>query len=140
MNDTIKKKVSLEKCSNYNYTELKIALNSSVDNLGGIEKFINKGETVLLKVNLLMKAKPEAAVTVHPLFVKALAEILLDNGINVIIGDSPGGPFKKLLINNVYKITGMSLIVSELNGYISEKKIPVFIKLNDNYKSFEKKK
>ncbi len=134
-----KKIISLEKYSSYDYIGLKKILNKSIDNLGKIEKFINRGETVLLKVNLLMKAKPETAVTVHPLFVKALAEILLDNGINVIIGDSPGGPFNKLMVNNVYKVTGLNLIVSELNKYINENNFQVFIKLNENYNSFEKK-
>ncbi len=135
----MKNKVSLEKCLNYDYLELIEVLKKSFDNIGGIDKFLNKGDRVLLKINLLMKSNPELAVTVHPLFVKAISSILLDNEINVIIGDSPGGPFNKMLLKSIYKTTGMNQIVLELNEYIDNNNIKASIKLNDNFKSFEKK-
>ncbi len=135
----MRNKVSLKKCLNYDYLELIEVLKKSFDNLGGIDKFLNKGDRVLLKLNLLMKSKPESAVTVHPLFVKAISKILLDNEINVIIGDSPGGPFNKILLKSIYKDTGMNQIVTELNEYIDNNNIKASIKLNDNFKSFEKK-
>ena len=86
---------------------LKEKLLETFKNLGGIEKYINKGETILLKVNLVMRKKPEEAATTHPAFVRALSEILVNYGCKVIIGDSPGGPFNALLLKSIYKTTGM---------------------------------
>jgi uncharacterized protein (DUF362 family)/NAD-dependent dihydropyrimidine dehydrogenase PreA subunit len=45
---------------------------------------------ILLKPNLLSGKPPAKAVNTHPDFIQALAEILLDRGCSVYIGDSPG--------------------------------------------------
>ncbi len=45
---------------------------------------------VLLKPNLLTGKAPGKAVNTHPLFVRAIAEILVENGCTVFVGDSPG--------------------------------------------------
>lgn len=99
--------VSVLDCSDYEYEKVKSAVSQSFANLGGVSKYINKGETVLLKVNLIMKKNPEDAATTHPSVVRALAEILIAYGCKVIIGDSPGGPFREILLRSVYKATGM---------------------------------
>jgi uncharacterized protein (DUF362 family)/NAD-dependent dihydropyrimidine dehydrogenase PreA subunit len=45
---------------------------------------------VLLKPNLLSGKSPEKAVTTHPQFIRAIAELLSDFSCDVYIGDSPG--------------------------------------------------
>jgi uncharacterized protein (DUF362 family)/NAD-dependent dihydropyrimidine dehydrogenase PreA subunit len=45
---------------------------------------------ILLKPNLLSGKPPAKAVNTHPAFIQALAEILLERGCSVYIGDSPG--------------------------------------------------
>ncbi len=134
----MKNVVSLQRCAEYDSCKLKGVLQTAIDDLGGLYKFLNRDETVLLKINLLIKSKPEDAVTVHPIFVKALSEILLDAGINIIIGDSSGGPFNRLYMRAIYKASGMLDIVSDLDAYIEKQGYSVFVKLNDNFKSFEK--
>jgi uncharacterized protein (DUF362 family)/NAD-dependent dihydropyrimidine dehydrogenase PreA subunit len=99
--------VSLVKCSEYEYDKLKESLMKTFDNLGGIDRFVLKGDRVLLKTNLLMKKIPEEATTTNPVFVQALADILISKGAEVIIGDSPGGPFMESRMKNIYKSTGM---------------------------------
>ena len=99
--------VSLEKCESYEYSKVKSAVEKSFKNLGGIEKFIKKGENVLLKSNLVMRKLPEEAATTHPAVIQALAETLIKYGANVEIGDSPGGPFNEILLKSIYKHTGM---------------------------------
>jgi len=120
-------KVSIIKQDNYDYTEIKEKLLQSLDNLGGVEKFIEEGDKILLKPNLLMKKKPEEATTTHPTLIKALAEIIFDHGGTVIIGDSPGGPFNNIMLTNIYKSTGMTEASSIKNT-----------ELNTNFKSFTK--
>lgn len=80
----------------------------SIEDLGGLEKYISKGDKVLLKINLLMKKPPEAATTSNPVFVQALAEILMTYGANVIIGDSPGGPFSERALKGIYETCGIT--------------------------------
>ncbi len=106
--------VSLLECRTYEYDLVKKAIVQSFENLGGISPYIQKGDIVLLKVNLLMKKTPEEATTTHPIFVKALAETLLAHGAQVLIGDSPGGPFNEKALRGVYRVCGMEQIAHEL--------------------------
>ncbi|QXM05592.1 DUF362 domain-containing protein [Crassaminicella indica] len=115
--------VSLLECKDYEYSKLRACMKKAFEHLGGIEKYISKGETVLLKVNLLMKKRPEEATTTHPNFVKALAEELIEYGAKVIIGDSPGGPFNKKILKGIYKVCGYEDIVKDL---------PVVLNYNTN--------
>ena len=108
--------VSLTECREYEYTKLKKAMQVSFEHLGGIEKHIANDDTVLLKINLLMKKRPEEVTTTHPMFVKALAEILLQYGATVVIGDSPGGPFNEKMLAGIYKHCGITQIVEELSA------------------------
>ncbi len=106
-------KVSALSCKNYDYSNVYDCIKKSFLNLGGIEKFISKGETVLLKVNMLMRKHPDSAVTTHPVFVRALAAILAEHGANVIIGDSPGGPFNEKLLKKQYRVCGFEKAAKE---------------------------
>lgn len=100
--------VSVIACNEYEHDKVKSALLESIKNLGGLEKYIKKTDKVLLKVNLLMKKTPEEATTTHPIFVQCLAEILIEYGAEVFIGDSPGGPFNEWILKSIYKATGMT--------------------------------
>ncbi len=91
----------------YEYSAVRAALEETFSNLGGVSSFINIGDKVFLKVNLVMKKAPEAAATSHPVFVQALADILIGGGAEVTIGDSPGGPFNELRLRSVYQGCGM---------------------------------
>jgi uncharacterized protein (DUF362 family)/ferredoxin len=113
------KKVSIVRCDDYEYEKVKEAIKQSLDHLGGIEKYILPGEKVLLKLNLLMKKKPEEAATTHPSFTKALAEILINFGADVIIGDSPGGPFSEGALRGVYKACGIEEIAKDVGAKLN---------------------
>lgn len=124
----MKSKVSLKYCNNYEYDDVYKVLKESIDNLGGLDKYLNKGEKVLLKLNLLMKKKPEEAVTTHPVFVHALTKIIIEYGCEVLLGDSPGGPFNEKVLTALYSVTGIEEISKKTGA-----------KLNFNVKSFEKR-
>jgi len=49
-----------------------------------------RGKKILMKPNLLSGRPPDRAVNTHPLFVRAVAEILRDCGCRLHVGDSPG--------------------------------------------------
>ncbi|WP_026895290.1 DUF362 domain-containing protein [Clostridiisalibacter paucivorans] len=69
---------------------LKKNLLSLLSHIGGLEKYISPGDSVLLKPNFITARSPEAAVNTHPKLIIALTEILIDYGCKVTIGDSPG--------------------------------------------------
>ncbi len=120
--------VSVLRCDGYEPDAVKESVRQSCKNLGGLDKYIKKGDRVLLKANLLISKKPEEAATTHPAFIRALVEVLLEHGAKaVIIGDSPGGPFNELMLKGLYKKTGMEQAVS---GTVAT--------LNSNFKSCEK--
>ncbi len=67
--------------------------------LAGIDNgAIGRGSRILIKPNLLTAARPDEAVTTHPLIVRAVVEYLLERGATVRIGDSPAiGSFDKII-------------------------------------------
>lgn len=86
----------------YDYTILKPLIFEMIDSACGAS--IGKGTRVLIKPNLLLPAKPEAAVITHPLVVKAAAEYVLEKGGTVTISDSPAiGLFGKILKDGGYR-------------------------------------
>ena len=113
-------KVSVKKCATYDYELVKKTIETCLSELGGLEAFVKPGETVLLKPNLLTKKRPDEAVTTNPVFVKAVADILLHFGAKVVIGDSPGGPFTNTLLGTVYKSTGMTWISNETQAVLNK--------------------
>lgn len=119
--------VSLRKCNDYEYENIKKSIEMMLDDLGGIEKFVSKNSKVLIKPNLLMKKRPEEATTTHPMVVKVLCEKLLKLNCEVIIGDSPGGPYTVSSLKGIYKSSGMKDVADELgvtlNYDISDAKV-----------------
>lgn len=81
--------------------------------LGGMQRFIEKGDRVLLKVNLLTGREPEKAVTTHPDLVRAVARAVRDAGGRPFIGDSPGGPFSEWNLRMVYQKSGLEELARE---------------------------
>ena len=71
-----KSKVALVKCTSYEQKEVDKALARAIKLLGGIDKFVKKGNKVLLKVNMLGVAKREQRVTTDPAVVEAVIKIL----------------------------------------------------------------
>jgi len=81
--------VAAVRCENYEFDKVYNAINRSLDLIGGVDKFIKSGEKVILKPNLLTGAKPEEAVTTHPVVFECVARIFKENGAVVGYGDSP---------------------------------------------------
>jgi uncharacterized protein (DUF362 family) len=81
--------------------------------LGGMGRFIEKGDEVLLKVNLLSPSAPEEAVTTHPEFVRAVAREVKRAGGFPFIGDSPIGRFSRKSLNKTYQMAGIEEMARE---------------------------
>ena len=107
---TDKDKVLVLACEDYNIELIKEKIKAALKPLGGLKKFVDCDQKVLLKANLLMAKKPEAGITTHPAVVQAVAELVIEIGAEVIIGDSPGGPFNKTVMKRLYQKTAMTKV------------------------------
>ncbi|MFO7889805.1 MAG: DUF362 domain-containing protein [bacterium] len=87
-------KVSIIKCEEYNRQEVFDAVHDALELIGGIEKFVKKGQKVLLKPNMLSAKNPKKAITTHPLILEAMIKEVRSAGGEVWIGDSPSGAIK----------------------------------------------
>ena len=118
--------VAIKNCSSYEQNEVDKSMEEAFKLLGGIGKFVKKGQNVALKVNLVHKATPEEAVTTHPSIVLAVAKIIKSVGADCFIVDSAGGAYNQNAMMPIYKASGMYDLF-EKHG----------IKINDNYDSCE---
>lgn len=82
-------KVALIRCESYDYSVVKASVKKGIELLGGINQFVQPGEKILLKPNLLTADLPEKCATTHPAVFKAVAEILKEAGVVLTYGDSP---------------------------------------------------
>ena len=65
------------------------------------------GKKVVLKPNLLLKFAPERAATVHPSLVYAAGKLFVEAGAQVLLAESPGGPYTAGGLKSIYKTSGM---------------------------------
>jgi uncharacterized protein (DUF362 family)/Pyruvate/2-oxoacid:ferredoxin oxidoreductase delta subunit len=106
--------VAIERCELYGEHEIAAALARLLEPLGGMSAFISPGQSVFLKVNLLMKAEPDRAVTTHPALVRAVVRAAKAAGArDIAIGDSPGGRINASAARALFEASGMSAIARE---------------------------
>lgn len=100
-------KVYAVRCPEYSQAESKIA--ELLDRMGGTNCFAERGEEILLKVNLLRESTPDEAVTTHPEVVAAVARKVKETGAQPIIFDSPGAGYRftEKVLDRTYRTTGM---------------------------------
>ena len=73
----------------YDRTQIKSALSDALAQWGGIEQLLAGKQRIVLKPNFVVPEVAEHAATTHPEFYLAVAELLLDHGKQVTIGESP---------------------------------------------------
>jgi len=89
--EKIKSKVAVVRCNSYNQLLVDEQISKCLELIGGLDRFVDKGDRVLLKVNLLSPEPPEKAITTHPAVVAALIKAVQALGASPIVGDSSGG-------------------------------------------------
>ncbi len=85
-----KARVAVLACDRYDPSTIQGVLQRGFELLGGLRRFVRRGERVLLKPNILAGCAPETAVTTHPAVLEAVIRILLEAGADISYGDSPG--------------------------------------------------
>lgn len=126
--------VALTKCSNYNEANIGAAIERQFELLGGLGKFVSRGDSVLLKPNLIAPKVRHHATQTDPAVIVEVAKLLKDFGAKPFVGDSPAWSdaascVKALKLDGELEKLGVP--VRELNGAknckVGSKKIKVGI-------------
>jgi uncharacterized protein (DUF362 family) len=99
-------RVYIAQCDSYE--NARAAVGRVLDAFGGAEAILGGRKRVLVKPNLVMPKKPEAAATTHPAVVEAICAAFVKAGADVEIIDSTGGPHTKALLKMLYTKCGMT--------------------------------
>ena len=104
---------------------------AAIASLGGMDRFVDKGETVWIKPNIGWNRRPELAANSTPDVVGALVRMCLDAGAkSVKVGDHPCHPARQ-----AYHNSGIAKAVEAAGGkmvYLDEKRF-VEAKLDGEY-------
>lgn len=111
--------VTLNPCVNYDVDEIEKILRDEMTTLGVLDE-IKEGMTIALKLNLVAAMKPETAATTHPSVVHALCRIISGQGATAVLGDSPGGPFTGVYLNNVYNVCGIADVAKKTGARLND--------------------
>ena len=98
-------KVWLSRCGGYVPEELLRQMEEAFTALGVWEE-IRPGMKVVLKPNLVMSSKPEAAIATHPALVAAVGKCVQKAGGEVLIAESPGGPYTPAAMKAIFRGCG----------------------------------
>ena len=94
---------------------------AAIASLGGMDRFVNKGETVWIKPNIGWNRRPELAANTNPDVVGTLVRLCLASGAkNVKVGDHPCHPARQ-----AYRNSGIAKAVETAGGkmvYLDEKR------------------
>lgn len=97
--------VFLSRCPGYELERLEELVGELFCGLGVYEE-LKPGMLAVVKPNLVIKAKPEEAVTTHPNLVAAVGRCLKKAGARVLIAESPGGPYTPAVMKSIFAACG----------------------------------
>jgi len=81
--------VTLIRCGDYSQPGIAEAIARQFELLGGLEKFLKPGDTVLLKPNFIAPRSRRWATQTDPAVIIETARLLIDFGARPFVGDSP---------------------------------------------------
>jgi uncharacterized protein (DUF362 family) len=81
--------VAITRCPDYEPKRLAAALRENLAFLGGIERFVKRGERVMIKPNFIAPLPREVAGQTDPEIIVQLAILLQDMGARPFVADSP---------------------------------------------------
>ena len=83
-------RVVLTNCNSYDPERVAGAVRRQFELLGGLERFVKRGDTVLLKPNFIApRSHHVSAAQTHPAVILEVARMLRDLGANPFVADSP---------------------------------------------------
>lgn len=111
--------IALVHCPDYNQLQVEEALRRAIGLLGGMQRFVRPGETVIVKPNLLRASRPEEAIVTHPAVVRAVVRLVQEAGGQAIIADSPSGILNETLLRRAYRQAGWEAVAQETGAILN---------------------
>lgn len=98
--------VALSKCECYETETLMQILDEQWQALGIGEAYF-KGKKVVIKPNLVRKMDPSQGATTHPSLIEAAAALIRKRGASeIVLAESPGGPYSEGALRSIYRGCG----------------------------------
>ena len=117
--------VALVRSTEYATEQIEAAVRHAVDLLGGMSRFVQPGQRVLVKPNLLQAGDPAKAIITHPTVVRAVVKLAQEAGGRVFIADNPFlPPINERGWHSLYKQTGYAAIAAETGVRLNDSIIP----------------
>jgi uncharacterized protein (DUF362 family) len=119
------RRVTLVGCRSYDPHVVELAVRRSLDLLGGMASFVQPGQRVLVKPNLLRPSPPEHAVITHPNVVRAVILLAQEAGGRVIVADSPAVPLRSHWAwRAAYERAGFAAVAAETGAELNTQIVP----------------
>lgn len=98
--------VALSRCESYEKETLGRLISEQWQALGIGEEYF-RGKRVVIKPNLVRKMDPALGATTHPAMIEAVAALIRAAGAaEVMIAESPGGPYSESALRSIYRVCG----------------------------------
>ena len=110
-------RVFIAECDTYDQAQA--AVDRVLDAFGGAAAILDGKKRVLVKPNLIMPKKPDAAATTHPAVMAAVCAAFVKAGAEVSIIDSTGGPHNKAVLKVLYSKCGMEQAAKQSGAVLS---------------------
>ena len=106
-----------------------VMLDRALESLGGMERFVKRGDKVAVKPNMSFGVEPEGAASTNPLLVKRLIEHCFNAGASrVYVFDHPLDAWKRAYevnrMNWAAEEGGAALVPGHTSGYYQEVTVP----------------
>ena len=119
--------IAVASCEDYSRDRVEAALERCLNGLGGVSRFVEPGDKVVIKPNFISKKKPDEAATTHPSVIAAVVQAVQKAGGIPILAESPGGPYHVSILKKIYEACGAADVAEqtgcELNYVTSSREI-----------------
>lgn len=113
--------VALQQCRSYDPQHLFMAIHKQLELLGGVDRFFQTGQRVLIKPNLIIPKTVDVPAQTHPEVIYALARVVKEKGGIPVVGDSPAWS----TTSNCLKVLGIEKRLKALDVEIVNLNHPV---------------
>jgi len=117
--------VALIPCTGYDRDAVEAAVGRALELLGGMSRFVQPGQRVLIKPNLLLPSPPERAIVTHPAVLRAVVRQVQAAGGQALIADNPVVlPVSHRLWEIAYERAGWAAVAAETGARLNTSIVP----------------
>jgi uncharacterized protein (DUF362 family)/Pyruvate/2-oxoacid:ferredoxin oxidoreductase delta subunit len=116
----MEERVAMVGCQAYGAELVEAAVGRAVDLVGGMARFVQPGQRVLIKPNLLQATDPDQAIVTHPSLVRAVVRLVQQVGGIVVIADNPVViPVTRRAWQSAYERVGLAAVAAETGATLN---------------------